>query len=208
MAFEGSRENRIQIGDLVLREGECMVGICILCFTIPAPQLHEARANLRHQDCTVQARLIAYKLLDSKLFRISGFELDILFRIPVLESNALGIERIEASNLRVLSYSSLIYGASQSKRSAEDYRDQCSGCAVHCRAASSVDKLILFPARILGAYLLTYSLRDLHRACNLDWRLAHTYNVHNRAKRRQSTSTFRQRGSNADGTSTVLLDVI
>lgn len=184
-----------------------MVGIRKLCFTIPAPQLLEARANLRHRDCTVQARLIAHKLLDSKLFRISRFELDILFRIPVSESNALGIERIEAWNLRVLSYSSLIYGASQSKRSAEDYRDQCSGCAVHCRATSSVDKLILFPARILGAYLLTYSSRDLHRACNLDWRLAHTYNVHNRAQRRQSTSTstFRQHGSNADGT--VLLDV-
>lgn len=139
-------------------KAECMIRICKLCFTIPVPQLLEARANLRHRDCTVQARLIAHKLLDSKLFCISGFELDILFRILVPESNESGIERIEACNLRVLSYSSLIYGTSQSKRSAEDYRDQCSGCAVHCWAASSVDKLILFPASVLGAYLLTYLL--------------------------------------------------
>ena len=91
------------------------------------------------------------------------------------------------------------------------HRGQLSGCTRTTSTCTvpgedSVDKLISFFSP-QGSYepTYTYSLRGFYRACNLDWRVAHAYNMHNRAQRGKSTSTFRQDGSNADGA--VLLDV-
>lgn len=91
--------------------------------------------------------------------------------------------------------------SSRGKKISRGHRGQRSGCAVlvQCRGRILwINSLAFFPQRILRA-TCTYSLQGFYRACNLDWRIAHAYTMHNRAQRGKSTSTFRQDGSNADG---------